>query len=147
MTPYRFSQHSLMQYQALHGDLQKIIDIAIKHHDFRIQEGYRDKAAQDTYFARGTTKVRWPNSRHNSNPSMAMDLWPFVNGKFIGWNDTKQWYYFGGMVVFIGRQLKDSGEIGHTIRWGGDWDRDNDLSDQRFNDLPHFELLEPSHDS
>ena len=27
-----------------------------------------------------------------------------------------------------------------NLRWGGDWDRDFDLKDQRFNDYPHFEL-------
>ena len=30
---------------------------------------------------------------------------------------------------------------GIKIRWGGDWDRDNDLADQSFNDLVHFEDL------
>ena len=33
-------------------------------------------------------------------------------------------------------------QMGIKIRWGGDWDRDTDLSDNRFNDLPHFELME-----
>jgi hypothetical protein len=26
------------------------------------------------------------------------------------------------------------------IRWGGDWDSDNIMKDQTFNDLPHFQL-------
>ena len=26
------------------------------------------------------------------------------------------------------------------IRWGGDWDSDNNLNDQNFMDLVHFEL-------
>ncbi len=26
------------------------------------------------------------------------------------------------------------------IRWGGDWDRDGDTTDQTFNDLVHWEL-------
>ena len=28
-----------------------------------------------------------------------------------------------------------------TLRWGGDWDGDRDFKDQRFIDLPHFELV------
>ena len=33
-----------------------------------------------------------------------------------------------------------SEELNIPIRWGGDWDRDGDTTDQTFNDLPHFEL-------
>ena len=33
------------------------------------------------------------------------------------------------------------------IRWGGDWDGDNDLDDQTFDDLVHFELVPPRTDS
>jgi len=28
-----------------------------------------------------------------------------------------------------------------SIRWGGDWNMDTYVKDQRFNDLPHFELV------
>ena len=140
---YSFSNHSMTQLQTLHPDLQKVAIEVLKYHDFKIQEGHRDKATQDTYFARGTTKVRWPNSKHNSTPSLAMDLFPFVGGKFIGWHDLKQWYYFGGHVIAVSKAMLAQGDIGHAVRWGGDWDRDNDLGDQRFNDLPHFELIEP----
>jgi peptidoglycan L-alanyl-D-glutamate endopeptidase CwlK len=39
--------------------------------------------------------------------------------------------------------LFEIGAIKHRIRWGGDWDMDNDLSDNTFNDLVHFELYKP----
>ena len=29
---------------------------------------------------------------------------------------------------------------GIKLRWGGDWDRDGELSDNRFNDLGHLEI-------
>jgi peptidoglycan L-alanyl-D-glutamate endopeptidase CwlK len=32
-------------------------------------------------------------------------------------------------------------KMGIKIRWGGDWDRDEELHDQTFFDLPHFELI------
>ena len=31
--------------------------------------------------------------------------------------------------------------FGIKIRWGGDWDSDNDLNDQKFMDLAHFEEI------
>ena len=43
-------------------------------------------------------------------------------------------YAFGGFVKGVASQK------GIKIRWGGDWDSDNDLHDQNFIDLPHFEL-------
>ena len=106
---YRFSNHSTTQLQTLHADLQIIACEVLKYHDFKIQEGHRDKATQDTYFARGVTKVRWPNSKHNQTPSHAMDLLPFVNNKFIGWNDLKQWYHFGGRVLQCADMLYKNG--------------------------------------
>jgi hypothetical protein len=44
--------------------------------------------------------------------------------------------YFAGFVVGIGAMLDIQ------IRWGGDWDRDTEVRDNRaFNDLAHFELV------
>ena len=66
-------------------------------------------------------------------------------GKGIPWPDKKnrprdytkdlnQFYYFAGIVIATARDL----DI--VLRWGGDWDRDHDLSDQSFDDLVHFEV-------
>ena len=35
-----------------------------------------------------------------------------------------------------------AGELGHELRWGKDWDRDMDFKDQKFDDMPHFEVLD-----
>jgi peptidoglycan L-alanyl-D-glutamate endopeptidase CwlK len=32
-------------------------------------------------------------------------------------------------------------ELGYDLRWGGNWDGDGEIiKDQKFNDLPHFEI-------
>ena len=33
-----------------------------------------------------------------------------------------------------------AGELGIELVWGGNWDRDQELSDNGFDDLPHFQL-------
>ena len=38
-------------------------------------------------------------------------------------------------------ELYIAGKMKHRIRWGGDWDGDTDVKDQKFMDLPHFELI------
>jgi peptidoglycan LD-endopeptidase CwlK len=138
---YRFSAHSLKQRITLHEDLQVICDYLIRDHDFRIQQGHRGEAEQNEAVAKGYSKVKFPNSKHNTTPSEAMDLLPFIGGKFIGWDDWPQWRYFAGRVIATADTLYHAGIISHRIRSGIDWDRDNDLSDNRFKDAPHFEIV------
>ncbi|MCK5603236.1 hypothetical protein KAR91_15240 [Candidatus Pacearchaeota archaeon] len=55
----------------------------------------------------------------------------------INWDvihNIERWFKFGGKVLGIAQQL------GIPLIWGGDWDGDNQMSDQRSDDLPHFEL-------
>lgn len=140
---HKFSDHSIIQLSTLHPDLQTICRYLIQHHDFKIKEGFRDEEAQNKAFAEGKSKLKFPQSKHNSNPSMAMDLLPFVGGRFIGWLELGQWRFFAGQVRGWADALYTMGEISHRLRWGGDWDSDNDMRNNSFNDLPHFELYQP----
>jgi len=94
-------------------------------------EGFRGKEAQNEYFRTGRSKVEFPNGKHNRKPSEAIDASPYP----IDWQDTKRFYYFAGIVKGV------AAEMGIKIRWGGDWDSDNDFNDQTFMDLVHFELI------
>lgn len=60
----------------------------------------------------------------------------------IDWKNTKRFYFFGGMVksVFTEMQLNGRIPMQYQLIFGGDWDNDNDLDDQKFMDLVHFEL-------
>lgn len=138
---YKFSNHSKKHLDTLHKDLRKICEVAIKFHDFRVQEGYRSEEKQNRAFKAGASKLKYPQSKHNTQPSTAMDLLPFVNGSFIGWEDWKQWRYFGGFIIGIANTLYELGEIESQIRWGHDWNKDNNLGDHRFIDAPHFEII------
>ena len=90
--------------------------------------------AQDEAFAAGKSKKQWPDSKHNVKEdelSLAVDVAPYP----INWENLKRFYHFAGYVKGVADQL----DI--TIRYGGDWDMDNDLDDQDFMDLVHFEVL------
>jgi len=50
-----------------------------------------------------------------------------------------RWYYFGGYVLGTADQMRKHGELTRPVRWGGDWNGDRQVDDQRFDDLPHFE--------
>lgn len=119
-----------------HQDLQTIFHYVVKHFDNTIVCGERTEEAQNKAFNDGFSQVKFPNSKHNSNPSMAVDSVPYP----IEWNNVNRMRVYAGFVLGIARMLKDYGDITHELRWGGDWDSDTILKDQRFNDFPHFEL-------
>lgn len=129
-----FSQTSLSRLKTCHEKLQILFMHVISHYDCTIVQGHRDEATQNKYYEEGKSKLKWPNSNHNSFPSKAVDAAPYIAGKGIVW-DKEQCYHFAGFVQGCAAMM------GIRIRWGGDWDMDKDIHDQSFDDLVHFELL------
>jgi len=68
--------------------------------------------------------------KHGATPSRAVDVVPYP----IDWNDTKRFHVMAGLVLGI------ASEMGIELAWGGDWNRNWVYTDQRFHDLPHYEL-------
>lgn len=77
--------------------LQLLMRAAIKHVDFTITCGFRNQADQDKAFAEGKSKVKWPDGKHNSNPSKAVDVAPYP----IDWNDAEAFTYLKGIIKGI----------------------------------------------
>ena len=125
-----FGTRSRMQLNSCHSDLQKLFEEVIKHYDCTILEGHRTEDRQNELYAQGKSKVQFPDSKHNSFPSLAVDAAPYP----IDWDDTRRFYMFVGIVRGIASQL------GINIRCGADWDGDLEVKDQNFHDLPHFEI-------
>lgn len=124
-----FSAASKQRLSTCHPDLQKLFYEVVKFYDCAIIAGHRGKEDQDAAVAAGKSKLAWPKSKHNSNPSHAVDVVPYP----IDWHDYRRFYHFGGFVLHTAMSL------GIPIRWGGDWDSDFKF-EQKFIDLPHFEL-------
>ena len=144
-----FSQKSINNLTTCDRDLQELFFHVITSYDCTIIEGYRPESKQKELYDSGKSKVL--HSKHNESPSLAVDVGPYIQGRGIPWPQTPDWsneaernkyvkdlaqfYHFAGWVEGTARWL------GLQIRWGGDWDRDHNLSDQSFNDLVHYELL------
>ena len=122
-----FSNRSLARLGTCHPDLIWLFDEIIKEYDCTIIEGHRSRATQAEYFRTGRSKVEI--GKHNHVPSLAIDVAPYP----IDWKDLKRFYHFAGYV-----QAWADG-LDMDIRWGGDWDGDNNF-DQDFNDLVHYEI-------
>ena len=52
----------------------------------------------------------------------------------IDWDDRERFTLFAGFVLGIAKSM------GINLRWGGDWDQDWTVKDNKFDDFPHFEL-------
>ncbi|MGB0749039.1 MAG: M15 family metallopeptidase [Magnetospiraceae bacterium] len=98
--------------------------------DCSILCGYRSPEEQALAFAAGRSKARPGQSPHNHSPALAVDVAPYP----IDWSDRDRFHYFAGFVIAAALTL------GIDLRWGGDWDRDTQTRDNRFDDLVHFEL-------
>lgn len=141
---YEFGETSKQKLATCHQDLQMIMGLAImvSKVDFGIAEGYRSLEKQMQYFREGKSKIDGVKvkGKHNSMPSLAVDIYPFVNGKAL-WED-EHLSYLAGVIESVAQTLLRDGDIHHRIRWGGNWDMDGELLiDQSFDDRPHFELV------
>lgn len=115
--------------------LQKLFNEVIKTFDCTVIEGHRTKEKQNEYFEQGKSKLKWPEGKHCSDPSLAVDVAPFIGGK-ISYN-TNHCLYFAGYVMATANSL------GIKLRSGYDWDMDNEVvTDQSFNDGVHFEIAD-----
>lgn len=121
--------------------LQEILNEAIKYVDLMVLYGHRTQEEQDEAYRLGNTKLRWPNSKHNTLPSQAVDVAPYFPDIKIDWKDYAAFAHLAGYIQRI------ADEKGIKIRWGGDWDGDwrtagHGDSDEFFFDGPHIELVE-----
>lgn len=158
---FKLGINSKKVYDTLHSDLQKIIDLALQVSpvDFSLIEGYRSPEEQFELYKKGriekdngwhvydkrkvVTYIDGVNkkSRHNYNPSMAVDFAVYVKGhpEFI--YDEKHMIAVGSAIVTCANMLYSNGKITHKVRWGADFDGDHELIyDQSFVDIPHIEI-------
>ena len=112
--------------------LVAVFDRVLQIVDCTILCGYRDNTTQNQLFSEGKSTLRWPHSKHNQTPSRAIDAAPWP----IDWQDRERLSLFAGIALGVADAL------GLPLRWGGDWDRDFTVTDNNFDDLVHFELME-----
>ena len=128
----RFGRRSKNALHSCDERLIKVFDEVIKTVDCSVLEGHRGQSKQDKYYEEGKSKVKYPSGRHNKLPSMAVDVAPYP----IDWNDRERFHLFAGFVLGIAKSM------GINLRWGGDWNQNWFVDDNKFDDFPHFELKE-----
>ena len=158
MSKYKFSKTSKKRLGSCHHDIQFVMNMAIELSpmDFGIAEGHRSVEVQQEYYSRGRDEdgniinedevITYidgvtKKGKHNYKPSEAVDIYAWVNDK-ASWK-AKDMIFLAGFISGIAEMLFKQGIISSKFRWGGNWDQDGEiLSDQDFDDMPHFEIID-----
>lgn len=130
---FSLSRRSQSRMDQAHPGIQHIFMELLREYDYTVICTHRGEKDQNAayYAVPQNSQVKWPNSKHNSIPSKAIDVVPYP----YGWDSIKQFYFMAGRIESIAFRL------GYNLRWGGNWDDDTDLDDNGFMDLAHWELI------
>lgn len=134
----KFGTSSKTRLEQCDSRLQDIFNEVIEYYDCTILCGHRTEEEQNKAYTEGNSKLKFPQSKHNSYPSLAVDAapWPIPGNWGEKWKDRVKFYELKAIVFFIAEKH------GVTLRFGGDWDKDGDYKDNTFDDLVHFEIVE-----
>ena len=94
---------------------------ALKEFDFSVVCGFRNEHDQNEAYDAGRSKLKFPHSKHNEFPSMAVDCCPYP----VNWSDSVKFTEMATVILRIAKELMI------PLIWGGSW---------RFVDMAHFEL-------
>jgi len=126
----RFGRRSQRRLQGVDARLISVLNEVVKHYDITVLEGKRSEERQSELVAKGASKTM--KSKHLEGKAVDIAPYPVPN-----WEDTYQFIYMAGRV------MQEADRLGVDLRYGGDWDRDETVvSDQKFQDLVHFEIYE-----
>ncbi len=125
-----FNHRSMGNLSQCHPKLVKIAYRVIERYDHSIITGHRGDAEQTKKFVEGYSMVEWPNSRHNKQPSAALDAIPYPKG--YGASDRE-------FVELAAHYMKAAKEEGVELIWGGFF---LDKNGKLFFDAGHFHLAD-----
>lgn len=92
--------------------------------DLTVVCGHRGQAEQEKAFAEHHSTKHWPDSRHNTLPSQAVDVAPYPTV----WQDTESFAFLAGYILAVADDLDIEVNVGAL------W--------KKFPDLPHVELTD-----
>ena len=130
MPTLKFSKSSLKKLESCHSLLQLLFTEALETSkvDFTILCGYRNKEDQDLAFARGNSRLKWPQSMHNKSPSLAVDVVPYP----VDWYDIDEFIELSKHIKETWEQIPLPERKGWKLVYGGDW--------ERLKDYPHWQI-------
>ena len=131
---WHYSKRSRLLLNSCDECLVLVFEEVLRHQDVTIVSGQRGEYEQNELHRAGKSQLAYPLSKHNAMPrSTAVDAMACP----IDWADRERATLFAGFVMGLAL-----GKFRVRLRWGGDWDEDGQVSDNVFDDLAHFEIVE-----
>lgn len=93
----KFGKTSLKRLKTCSEPIQIVMNQAIKLYDFSILDGHRNEKAQTKAFDNGFSHLKYPNSKHNLFPSLAIDIAPYP----IEWLDHERFILLAQYIHII----------------------------------------------
>ena len=136
----KLGRRSMKRLKGVDPRLISVLQKVVKYYDITIIEGLRSQERQNELLAQGKSKTKF--SKHCIGKAVDLGMYP------INWENRDDWHMLGGFILGI------AASMGVNIRWGGDWSSpslDKDVmagkekrttSDNSFDDLCHFEIIE-----
>jgi hypothetical protein len=131
----KWGKDSLKVYEELDWRLQRIVTrVRDEIGDISLLCGFRNETEQNEMHDAGLSEVRWPDGMHNRMPSLAVDFQPYPR-------PSRQIHLWSALSYYASAAIIIAREEGVTLRWGGDWNRNGIIQDQKFYDLFHIEII------
>ncbi len=73
----KFSARSTERLETCDPRLIAVFNEVVKHFDCTILEGWRSEEDQNEAFRTGKSKLKYPEGKHNKQPSFAVDVAPY----------------------------------------------------------------------
>ena len=145
---YILGEKSKENLKGVHPQLVKLMTEAVKEspYDFRITQGVRTAAYQNSLYQQGRTTPRkivtnCDGIKNKSNHQAKADGYGYAIDIFICGiveNGTYRKFttvegYDTKKMFAVAKHIKEIGQkLGIPVKWGGDWNK--------FKDYPHFEI-------
>ena len=118
----RYSSVSQGRLDTCIPELRLVFNEVILVKDCSILCGHRGMNEQQRLFRTGKSQLDWPESKHNSFPSRAVDVVPYP----VDWEDLLDFEILAAIAFEIAQKK------GIALEWGGNW--------KSFKDYPHWQV-------
>ena len=127
---FHWGKASKAKLSNAHYVLQKLADKAleISKQDLKVICSFRNEHDQNKAFAEGTSKLKWPKSKHNCHPSEAIDVVPLP----LDWNNIAPFEEMVECFEEAWHLLDEDITKGWVLQVGADFS---------FRDYPHFQIV------
>ena len=127
---FRFSKRSKEKLKEAEPLLRELMTRAImtSNSDFSVICGHRTEEEQNEAYRKGYSKLKYPRSKHNKIPSMAVDVVPYP----LDWSDIASFKELAEHIKSVWSTMEYENATGDwELVHGGDW---------KMRDYPHWEL-------